>query len=99
MTQHAAHAPITEDDAFIAAALERASIPTLMMSLVHLTGDSSLLRGAIRPKLAMMGDVQGGLSDADKAAVRALALEALTRLPRPRRHAAAAAVARRPSAR
>ena len=47
-----ADAPVTEDDAFIAAALERASIPTLMMSILHLTGDASLLRGSIRPGTA-----------------------------------------------
>jgi 4-hydroxyacetophenone monooxygenase len=72
-----APAPITEDDAFIARALERASVPTLMMSLVHLTGDVELLRGTIRPAPAMPGDVQGGMSDEDKAAVRSLALAAL----------------------
>ncbi len=40
---------ITADDAAIAAALEEASIPTLMMSMVHMTGDASLLEEAIRP--------------------------------------------------
>ena len=38
-------APITDDDATIAAALEDVSIPTLMLSLVHMTGDPSLIRG------------------------------------------------------
>ena len=37
--------PITDDDATIAAALEDVSIPTLMLSLVHMTGDPSLIRG------------------------------------------------------
>jgi 4-hydroxyacetophenone monooxygenase len=69
--------PITEDDAFLVRALERASIPTLLMSLVHLTGDESLLDGPIRPAAAMMGDVDGGLTEDDKAAVRAQALAAL----------------------
>ena len=72
-----AEAPIREDDAFIARALESASIPTLMMSLVHLTGNSKLLRGPIRPARAQLGDVQGGLSAEDKAAVRDQALQAL----------------------
>ncbi len=72
-----ADAPITEDDAFLARALEHASIPTLMMSLVHLTGDTSLLRGTIRPGATIMGDVDGGMSAEDKAAVRAMALDAL----------------------
>src|SRR4029077_11253418 len=65
-----ADAVITEDDDFLAQALEHASIPTLMMSLVHLTGDTSLLRGSIRPGATMMGDVDGGMSADDKAAVR-----------------------------
>ena len=37
-----AGAPITDDDATIAAALEDLSIPTLMLSMVHMTGDPSL---------------------------------------------------------
>ena len=45
-----------------ARALESASIPTLMMSLVHVTGDASLLDGPIRPQKAVMGEVQGGLT-------------------------------------
>ena len=69
--------PITEDDAFLARALERASIPTLMMSLVHLTGDTSLLDGPVRPATAVMGEADGGLTDEDKAAIRARALDAL----------------------
>jgi 4-hydroxyacetophenone monooxygenase len=69
--------PIRDDDAAIARALESASIPTLMMSLIHLTGDASLLQGPIRPKPAVMGEVQGGLSAEEKAAVRRQALAAL----------------------
>ncbi len=77
MTRPLADAPITEDDAFLAAALEHASVPTLMMSIVHLTGDTSMLDGPIRPQRTMPGDVDGGLSDADRAAVRSMALAAL----------------------
>ena len=66
-----ASAPIREDDAFIARALESASIPTLMLSLVHITGDTSILRGPIRPNLALMGEGQGSLTEAEKAEVRA----------------------------
>ncbi len=77
MTEKFADAPITEDDAFLAAALEHASVPTLLMSLVHLTGDTSLLDGPIRPQKTVPGDIDGALSEADKAAVRAMALAAL----------------------
>jgi 4-hydroxyacetophenone monooxygenase len=74
-----AELPITEadgDDA-IAAALERASVPTLMMSIVHLTGDTSILDGPVRPAPVVLGEVQGGFSDEDKDWVRARALAAL----------------------
>src|SRR6185369_2326043 len=77
MIRRPAEAPIAEDDAFLQRALTHASIPTLMMSLVHLTGDASLLAKPIRPGAAMMGDVDGGLTAEDKAAVRAMALDAL----------------------
>ena len=72
-----ASAPITEPDAFIASALESASIPTLMLSMLHITGDTSSLRGPIRPKSALMGAGQGCLSEAEKAEVRASALKVL----------------------
>jgi 4-hydroxyacetophenone monooxygenase len=68
---------IVESDEVIAAMLEAASIPTLMMSIVHLTGRTDILHGAIRPKPPLMGEVQGYLDDQDKATVRVLALEAL----------------------
>ena len=69
--------PITEDDAFLAEALEHASVATLMMAIVHLTGDASILDGPIRPQRPLPGEHDGGLTDEDKAAVRARALEAL----------------------
>ena len=39
-----AEQPITEDDAFIRRAVAPASMPTLMMSLVHVTGDAACSR-------------------------------------------------------
>jgi 4-hydroxyacetophenone monooxygenase len=69
--------PIRESDAFIAAALEDASIPALICSMVHVTGDPAWIRGAIRPRPATGGEVQGFLSEAQKREVRARALEAL----------------------
>ncbi len=79
MSEHLrpAEKQITESDEFIAAQLEGASIPTLMMSLVHLTGNTALLQGPIRPKVVMMGGFQGALSEEDQATVRRQALEAL----------------------
>jgi 4-hydroxyacetophenone monooxygenase len=72
-----AEKPIVEDDATIARMLEHASVPTLMMSIVHVTGDTSLLKGAIRPKKPMINEYHGGLTVEENARVRALALEAL----------------------
>jgi len=85
-----AGAPITDDDAAIAAALEDVSIPTLMLSLVHVTGDPSPIRGDLRPQGLFLNEVQGYMSEDDKAEVRRIALDAIRefrdggcRLPEP----------------
>jgi 4-hydroxyacetophenone monooxygenase len=69
--------PITDGDDVIRRALEEAHIPTLMLSLVHLTGDESLLSGDIRLDPNFFGDPQCGISPQRQAHVRALAFEAL----------------------
>ncbi|MDZ7782008.1 MAG: NAD(P)/FAD-dependent oxidoreductase [Halioglobus sp.] len=68
---------IPEDDALIARALEDASIPTLMMSMIHMSGDTSLLDGPIRPAGVYINEYQGYMSEEDKAAVRARALDVI----------------------
>lgn len=72
--------PITEDDAFIARALEHAHIPSLMCALVHITGDPSLIRGRIRPEISFFGDEQGNIAPEDQQHIRELALDALRKL-------------------
>ena len=67
--------PFTDDDAAIAAALEDLSIPTLMLSLVHITGDPELIRGPLRPQGLFLNEVQGFMSEEDKAQVRRIALD------------------------
>lgn len=69
--------PIADDDAAIAAALEEASVPTLLMSMIHMTGDASLLKGDIRPQGIYLNEVQGFMSPEDQAKVRAQALEVI----------------------
>jgi 4-hydroxyacetophenone monooxygenase len=69
--------PITDDDATIAAMLEDVSIPTLLLSLVHLTGDAGILQGPLRPQGIYLNEVQGFMSPEDQAAARALALDAI----------------------
>jgi len=66
-----------DDDATIQEALSEAHVPALMMAMVHLTGDTSILRGDIRPSANMFGDGEGDLSAADRDSVRQQALEVL----------------------
>lgn len=75
--QYKDHPVITASDEEIREALGQAHIPTLMCSLVHLTGDSSLLRGDIQPVSEFFGDPQGGISEAQQSEVRELAFTAL----------------------
>ena len=69
--------PFDDADAAIAAALEDVSIPTLLVSLVHMTGDTSWLDGPERPQGVYLNEVQGFMSEEAKAAVRARALPAI----------------------
>jgi 4-hydroxyacetophenone monooxygenase len=75
MSDRYAGLPITDDDDAIAAALEDVSVPTLLVSLVHLTGDPSILRGPLRPAGIYLNEVQGFMAPEDRAAARAFALE------------------------
>ena len=51
--------PFTTSDEEIAEALLDVSIPTLMLSLVHMSGDPSLIRGELRPAGLFLNEVQG----------------------------------------
>ena len=64
--------PIAADDEAIRSALEHANVPALLVALAHLTGDLTLLRGEIRPRV-VWGDAQMGLTQAQQAQVRARA--------------------------
>jgi 4-hydroxyacetophenone monooxygenase len=68
---------ITADDASIARALEDVSIPTLLLSMVHMSGDTRILDGPLRPIAIILNEVQGVMSEQDKAAVREKALEVI----------------------
>ncbi len=73
------HAGETFDtsDAEIAEALLDVSIPTLLLSLVHMSGDPEIIRGRLRPAGLFLNEVQGYMSEEDKAEARALALEVI----------------------
>ncbi|MCZ6502087.1 MAG: NAD(P)/FAD-dependent oxidoreductase, partial [Gammaproteobacteria bacterium] len=68
---------ITDDDETIKAALAVAHIPSLVCSLVHLTGNAELVKGDIRPVFEFFGDPQGGLTQEQQQHFRDLAFEAL----------------------
>ena len=72
-----AGAPFTDDRATIAAFLEDLSVPTLMASMVHLTGDPAWIRGDIKPLGIYLNEVQGFLPPEQQAEVRARALDAI----------------------
>jgi 4-hydroxyacetophenone monooxygenase len=65
-----AGAPFDDDDAAIVRALEDVSIPALMCSMVHLTGDPSWIRGELRPQGSMLNEYQGYMPEAMLAEVR-----------------------------
>ncbi len=72
-----AGAPFEDNDEAIVAALEDVSIPALMCSLVHMSGDPSWVRGEIQPNVAISLDIQGAMSPEDMAEVRRRALPAI----------------------
>jgi 4-hydroxyacetophenone monooxygenase len=65
----------SSSDAEIAAALEDVSIPALLLSCVHMSGDPTLLDGPLKPAGILLNEVQGYMSEPDKAAARALAFD------------------------
>jgi len=70
--------PITAENAAIEAALEEADIPSLILALVHLTGDLSVLRGDIKPLIEFLNP-EDGLTDEQRKQVRLEAVKILAR--------------------
>ncbi len=69
--------PFTDDDATIAAALEEASIPCLLMSMIHMSGDTALLDGEHRPLMCFLNDMQCAMPPEAQAEVRRRALDVI----------------------
>ena len=65
------------DDDQLRDALNAAHVPSLMNSLVHLTGDLGLIRGDIRPQSGFLLGEQCGLSEEDQQQVRELAFKVI----------------------
>ena len=66
---------IPRDDTLIAAALEEASIPCLVMSMIHMSGDSSFLDSPLRPAGVYINEFQGYMDEEARAGIRQQALE------------------------
>ncbi len=69
--------PIADSNSTIETALEECSIPALLCSLVHMTGDPAWIRGDIRPRVSMSLDIQCGMSAEERAEVRRRALPSI----------------------
>ncbi len=66
--------PFSDGDEVIAAALNDVSVPALLCSLVHMTGDPSWIRGDIKPRVAISLEFQSGIPEAEQAEIRRRAL-------------------------
>jgi 4-hydroxyacetophenone monooxygenase len=77
LPSHAGTAPVTESDEAIESALASANVLCLVASVVHITGDASILRGNIRPRIFGLSGFDGGLSPEDQAELRRAALPAV----------------------
>ncbi|OJZ75257.1 4-hydroxyacetophenone monooxygenase [Mycobacterium paraffinicum] len=67
--------PFADPDDVIRAAIDEASVPALLMSMVHMTGDMSLLDELPGPFQLIAMDLQGAMSEPDKATVRERAFD------------------------
>jgi len=62
--------PFNDSDDVIRAAVAEASVPSLLMSMVHMAGDMGLLDELPKPFMLIAMDLQGGMSEPDKQTVR-----------------------------
>ncbi|CAJ1581815.1 NAD(P)/FAD-dependent oxidoreductase [[Mycobacterium] wendilense] len=62
--------PFNDSDDVLRTAIDEASVPALLMSMVHMTGDLGLLDELPRPFMLIPMDLQGGMNEPDKQAVR-----------------------------
>ena len=69
--------PFDDPDDVVRAAVEQASVPALLMSMVHMTGDVGLLDELPGPYALIAMDLQGAMSEDDKNRVRRRAFEVI----------------------
>ena len=75
---HAGH-PFTDSDSDIKAALADVSIPALLCSMVHVTGDPSWIRSTLHPHGLTLNHYQGGMNETEMDLARELALRAIAK--------------------
>lgn len=66
--------PFTDGDEVIASALQDVSVPALLCSLVHMSGDPSWIRGDLGPRVALSMDIQSGIPPEEQEEARRRAL-------------------------
>jgi len=69
--------PFDDADDVIRAAIDEASVPALLMSMVHMTRNLGILDELPGPFMLIALDLQGGMSEPDKQAVRERAFEVI----------------------
>ena len=69
--------PFDDPDDVVRAAVEEASVPALLMSMVHMTGDVGLLDELPGPYALIAMDLQGAMREDDKNRVRRRAFEVI----------------------
>ena len=69
--------PFDDSDDIIRAAVADASVPALLMSIVHMTGDMGLLKELPGPFMLIAMDLQGAMSEPDKELVRKRAFDVI----------------------
>lgn len=69
--------PFDDSDDVIRAAVAEASVPALLMSMVHMTGDMDLLDELPGPFMLIAMDLQGAMSEPDKEVVRKRAFDVI----------------------
>jgi 4-hydroxyacetophenone monooxygenase len=72
-----AGSPFTDDAEAIRAYLDDVSVPALLCSLVHMTGDPSWIRGEERPRMLTTMEFQSAMPAEEQAAVRERAVDAI----------------------
>lgn len=74
---HLSWKPFSDSDQVLARHLADLSVPTLLLSCVHITGDLSILDGPHQPHGLMANEEQGFMSPEEQSSARAFALEVI----------------------